>query len=266
LSAQSQRFTPGRGWRSLAVGLALVAATPAVAQPTGDYEVELIVFRRSPEARNTAEDIALPEATWPGEAAVLAAGDPMAMQFAAPEIAGADANPALIGEAEPAETVELALGPVWRRLERLPTYEPLLHVAWLAEATPRNQAPAHPVAAGTTPAPELLGQVRLFRQRSLFLDLELDLRDRLPPTAEPPAGIDSAGQSLTGGRAEVNAPLGQITLSGGLGVFRLRETRKMRPGEIHYFDHPAFGAIATLRSRDPEADPEDSQIDPGVPP
>lgn len=267
MNARLQVRNASRCWRSLAGVLALLAAAPAVSQPAGSYEVELIIFRRSPEARNSVEDSALPATAWPRGAAIIGAGDPWAAQPAAPEPRPADDNPALSGEAEPEETVELALGSVWRRLERLATYEPLLHVAWLAAAPPRSQAPAHAVEAGTAPGPELLGQARLFRQRSLFLDLELDLLDVLPPPAAATAsGTDQSGQALTGELAEVAPAPGQTGLGSGLGVFRLRETRKMRPGEIHYFDHPAFGAIATIRSREPEAEPEDGQAEPGVPP
>ncbi len=256
-----------RLWRALAAALALATAAPAPAQTAGGYEVELIVFRRSPEARSSAEDSALPAAAWPRDAGVLSAGEPTASRSPPPEAApGAEG---LSGSAEPeaAEAIELGLGSVWRRLERLPAYEPLLHVAWLAEAPPRDQAPARPVEAGMAPGPELLGQVRLFRQRSLFLDLELDLLDVLPPPpAEASTDPDPAGPALSAGPGDRAPVAEQPPLSSGLGVFRLRETRKMRPGEIHYFDHPAFGAIATLRSRDPEAEPEAADVDPGVPP
>ena len=55
--------------------LALLAAAPAVSQPAGSYEVELIIFRRSPEARNSVEDSALPATAWPRGAAIIGAGD-----------------------------------------------------------------------------------------------------------------------------------------------------------------------------------------------
>jgi Peptidoglycan-binding protein, CsiV len=32
------------------------------------------------------------------------------------------------------------------------------------------------------------------------------------------------------------------------GRYALQETRRVRTGERHYFDHPAFGVIATVTS------------------
>jgi len=36
-----------------------------------------------------------------------------------------------------------------------------------------------------------------------------------------------------------------------LSVFRMQESRRMRSGEIHYFDHPRFGALITVRDASP---------------
>jgi hypothetical protein len=49
-------------------------------------------------------------------------------------------------------------------------------------------------------------------------------------------------------------------------AFQLREKRRMRSREVHYFDHPRFGMIAVVTPYDapedePEPEPEESATD-----
>ncbi|MCC5795560.1 MAG: hypothetical protein JJT85_12625 [Chromatiales bacterium] len=110
----------------------------------------------------------------------------------------------------------LALRNEWRQLERNLDIEPLLHVAWRQPvAGPRgSRAQNLPMLPG---ARGLHGELRLYRRQSLHLEVDL----RLP-----------AGENIDG------LPPGE---------YRLRETRILRSGVLHYLDHPRFGILALVR-------------------
>jgi hypothetical protein len=77
-----------------------------------------------------------------------------------------------------------------------------------------------PLVEGTS---GLTGTVTLERGRFLHLALELGYT-----TANPPAALLPSGTAP--------APV----------TFRIRQDRRMRPFERHYFDHPAFGVVAIV--------------------
>jgi hypothetical protein len=78
------------------------------------------------------------------------------------------------------------------------------------------------------------GNVRLILERYLHLDVNLLL-------------MSSRG---TGGAVYSDGP-------GSVPVYELREQRRIRSGELHYFDHPRFGMIARVT---PYAIPEAAAV------
>lgn len=104
------------------------------------------------------------------------------------------------------------------------------------------------------PEPEpLTGTVRLVLQRFLHveLDLMLESRDALP---RPDEGDwferrdrildDFAFGSI--GYDEARARLDALNAEPQFQRYRLRESRRVRTEELHYFDHPKFGAIVRV--------------------
>lgn len=104
------------------------------------------------------------------------------------------------------------------------------------------------------PEPEpLTGTVRLVLQRFLHveLDLMLESRERLP---EPEEGDwftrrdrildDFAFGEI--GPDEARARLDALNAEPRFQRYRLRESRRVRTDELHYFDHPKFGAIVRV--------------------
>lgn len=89
-------------------------------------------------------------------------------------------------------------------------YQILGHAAWTAAvaANGRTTARLEDVLKGGTAA--LAGSITLQRSQQLFLGVDVDY------------------------------------LAAGDGVYRLRERRRVKFGDRHYFDHPAFGAIALV--------------------
>ena len=90
----------------------------------------------------------------------------------------------------------------------------LAHTAWAAIVPANGRTTAHMedvIAADSAVA----GAVALQRGQYLFLGVELDYRPNDPAVAPGT-------------------------------VYSLREKRRVKFGEKHYFDHPAFGVIATV--------------------
>jgi hypothetical protein len=154
-------------------------------------------------------------------------------------------------------------------MRRSQHYRPLLHIAWRQPGFARPQARGLRVysgmQAGEPPPPDprgvatlryagvpgltappsvaLQGVIRVYRERYLHLDADLlysGSRDdyRMAPTGAAAQDSASAPASLAG--EVLYSPL-----------FRLTESRRMRSGELHYLDHPAFGILATITPYEP---------------
>lgn len=95
-------------------------------------------------------------------------------------------------------------------LERSRNYRPLAHFGWSQVGSPLNAAVAERLDA-FLPSGVLSGSAALARGRYLHLTLDLDFR---------PDGQEQH--------------------------YVLRQTRRMRSTERHYFDHPQFGVIALV--------------------
>lgn len=118
---------------------------------------------------------------------------------------------------------QFALDGIWLSMRRSAGYRPLAHFAWAMPA----QWTGEPIplrlstlAAGPLP---FSGLASLEEER--FVHLALDLR--------MPAVEEDGGE------------------------YRIRERRRLLLGEVHYFDHPRFGAIARLFRYRPRPEEED---------
>ena len=88
--------------------------------------------------------------------------------------------------------------------------EPLLHLAWIQPVRgDRNAVPVYLSESGRGYGPRLEGTVRVRISRFLHADLDLLLR-----------------------RAD--------------GSYRMRASRRMRSGELHYIDHPVLGVLMKI--------------------
>lgn len=184
-----------------------------------------------------------------------------------------DTAPPVEGEApEPADAAELMpylvlpeqayrLGGVRRVLELSAAYRPLLHVAWQQQGldvrdvravhldntrfekkTPdADEAPADAELeqSGYTPPDKVFdGIIRLRKSRFLHLDVDFAY---FPDTLEQP-GPEARDEAA--GRVRLPAD-----------YVRLTESRRIKPDELHYFDHPLFGVIIQVRRLEPENTP-----------
>jgi hypothetical protein len=130
-------------------------------------------------------------------------------------------------------------------LAALPGYAVLFHRAWRQLPYDRENAVDYPVHTFSDNGRDSIeGTVTLIRERYLHLDMDLLLM--------------SAGSS---------APVQYSDGPGSVPAYRLSEKRRIRSGELHYFDHPRFGVIARVTPyaspEQPVAPPEDEEVLPG---
>jgi Peptidoglycan-binding protein, CsiV len=124
---------------------------------------------------------------------------------------------------------ELDLDSEYRKLERLDAYVPLLHAGWVQPGLPEDQA--RPFDLALLGALNPVGTVRVHLAR--FLHITLDL------TYKEPAAASTVGTALP--------PFGnELTELPVAPRYRLVAGRQARSGELHYFDHPAFGVLIKI--------------------
>ena len=109
----------------------------------------------------------------------------------------------------PLTTDQLRLGSISQKLLSSRDWSPILHYGWRQPVLGREDAPAVSLS-GNRRGAFASGSVRLSVER--FLRLELDLQ------MDPGTGIS----------------------------YKMDQTRRLRSGQIHYFDHPQFGVIALV--------------------
>ena len=127
---------------------------------------------------------------------------------------------------------ELQLTNQYRVLNRLQAYHPLVHGGWVQLGLPDNEA--LPVDLGVLGVRNPIGTIRLSLTRFLHVKLDLSYVDAQPaPTALAPAQ-----ESL----AELPLPT----------RYHLTAERTTRSGELHYFDHPAFGVLIKITPVKPD--------------
>lgn len=187
------------------------------------YTVEMIVFRY-------AEDI--------GSGGEIFVGDPLPVESLTDETPP-DEEPARIVEMPDSGFTRLArgdfqMGDVMGHLRRLRAYEPVMHFGWTQATYPAELTREIALSSLTRPAAGFDGTFKLYLSRFLHLvvDLELDAE--------------------TNNRVDTFGPVGPVR-------FRIQEDRIFRSGELRYFDHPKFGALARI-TRVEETDDQPGEL------
>lgn len=128
---------------------------------------------------------------------------------------------------------------VYRTLQRLDAYEPIMRAAWTQTTPPRETSPAVHLRALGEPPPGLDGSVTLYLGRYLHMVVDLALeaggQQEMTATDRLIYGDDRLGQD-TAPDTMLRMPV----------RYRIVEDRIMRSGETRYFDHPRFGVVARV--------------------
>jgi hypothetical protein len=128
----------------------------------------------------------------------------------------------------PLRPEELELGSTFSRLKAISAYDALLHGGWIQPGLPETEAQPFDLASLGAMNPR--GTVRVHLSR--FLHITLDL------TLERPSSVTDVNLATSFGDG-----LNELTLAPR---YHLRATRSARSGELHYFDHPAFGVLVRV--------------------
>jgi hypothetical protein len=219
---------------TLAVGLlagsgAAQETEPDQLEPPDQYEVELIVFRLTDQSRTTPET-ASAEAV-PRIDPDIAPPDELT-QSLAPE--RPEPPRALLDDDNlfvPLNADRLQLTSVYRRLQEIDAYAPLLHTGWVQQARSTTEAIPNRLGRSSGGQSRLTGSVTLYKQRFLHLNIDLAL--------ESLAGAPRTDERVFGDSSFVEAPTRP--------AMRLQESRRIRGGDVNYFDHPQMGIIVTVR-------------------
>ncbi len=154
-------------------------------------------------------------------------------EYTSPSATEEDWRGPMIQETEQAETGEPAprkaalsfrsvepatykLSSIFQRMRGSRDFRPLIHTAWIQPGYAKSEAPELALGRVARLPQKLNGTARLHLSR--FLHLQLDLR------------LASANSSVL----EASAP------------YHLLESRRMRSGDLHFFDHPKFGAVVRI--------------------
>ena len=118
---------------------------------------------------------------------------------------------------------ELQLNAEYQKLERISAYTPLLHGGWVQAGLPEGETQPFDLALLGALNPR--GSVRVYLARFLHVNLDLTY------------------QGSGGAAAPASSELGELAFAPR---FKLVTERNVRSGELHYFDHPAFGVLVKI--------------------
>jgi len=203
---------------------ARMIATPQTLQPSSaDWYLDSLTLPRGP-------------ATASGTGPIAPANGPILDEFgntiaAPPPVADAGRWFQLLGNDA------LELGRAFTRLNTLGAYTPLVHAAWSQAALLEEQG--KPFELGFLGILNPSGTIQLHQSRFLHLTLDLTLQSDYRYRQAPM--VPGEYRPL----AEFLRPL----------QYRLATTRRVRSGEVHFFDHPAFGILIMIRPAPETAQP-----------
>lgn len=116
------------------------------------------------------------------------------------------------------------------RLQRDPAYRVVLHTAWIQPVPDRDRPMPLLIQTGERfgNAWRIEGTIDITLARYLHVDARLWYRP------DPTAPVQSADASVS------------LATTAGDAYLELREQRRVRSGELHYFDHPKFGMLMRI--------------------
>lgn len=111
-------------------------------------------------------------------------------------------------------------------------YRVLFHQAWSQMAYGNKNAPTTLVENNQARGSNLLGTVRLYRTRFAHVNFDLEFERRIPETI------------LEDFMKNQKISLNEVAPTHWR--FNLKESRKIKYGELHYIDHPLFGVLVQV--------------------
>lgn len=254
--------------------LVLPAFYTSMAHAQSLYRVELLVFAYPAEGASEQWE-ALPDLAYPDQSRPLidpAGKRAVAAQAGDPAAPLAPANMSDAPEPEPSASAyvllpasELELGAAVATMRSSGHYRVLFHEAWL-QPIPGQSAAVPIVLDRSTEGgawPELQGTIVLYQTGELIIETNLWRNtggEYLPGTWRMPPPPRGPGPGAMGGTQEqreaIPAMQGIVGQIGDAGAddysYRhavlLQQTRRVRPGQVYYIDHPMLGVAVKITS------------------
>ena len=262
-------------WLVLAGLLSLTLPHPVRGDnPQPLYRVELLLFRNlTPDPRSTE--------LWPSRKPFPVPQNAIHLPLRVSQQTGsnpyhpenvASRNPAIMETPPGFQALSadaLTMESLANKLRRSAHYRLLSHSGWQQRAPAERRARAVllvPPGAASTSAPhatgadvaplveetaqEFIGTLTLYQTRVLRVEINVQVHDSSTPAryTEPPrqsTGIPSGNPYSTATFTPILEPK----------MYRMNETRGVRPGEIHYLDHPQFGVLLRVDQLPLHTDP-----------
>lgn len=130
----------------------------------------------------------------------------------------------------------LELNSVSQKLTPAKGYKILFHKAWSQDTGSDKQMPTL-IIESAQGGSQLSGTVKLYKSRFAHVDFDLRLERRIPERIK------------TEFLAQQKFSPNEVAPDNW--IFQLKESRKIRPNQLHYIDHPLFGIIVQLRYNGP---------------
>jgi len=223
------------------------------------YTVEMIVFEYA-DSSMSGNEIFVAEAIDPPPGD-LAEGELVFTDVpATPESSGAGGKPSMaeiplsrLIDLQLLEPARYSMRDIYRKLQTLDAYEPIMHTAWTQTTVEKDMTPPIRLRMlGNAPV-RLDGQLTLYLSR--YLHLVMDLSLDAGPSAQAYAGNPVPDTGEISGDTYVYSD--KPELQPAVLRYRIFEDRIFKSGDVRYFDHPKFGVLVKV-TRDESAAPNRS--------
>jgi len=213
----------------------LEPAPPPAAPAERRYLVEVIIFNYRGAISSGGE-------LWQRESQIQFDPDMYATtpEYSVTTTVPENPNPETRADENPVRYTELKhLSPYLQKLSSDPGYELITKIAWTQPLFEKREAVQVPVAASPPDAlasgqpyapinPPVTGNIQVYENRLLFVDIDISV--------EIPTEVPDFSQA-----SSARPP----------GVYRIQEKRRVKLNELHYFDHPFFGALVRVSRVEP---------------
>lgn len=225
---------------ALVVALTAAVSATAADAPAPQYQVELLVFRHLDQSRSTPEVARLATGVTDGEL------ERQLAQISSID-ASSDVEPLTPASAEPEPEPETDWQPVIadtrllskdaEKLRRIEAYELLAHLAWTQSAPDIDDAQAITLSELGLDPQRAHGSINFYSKRYLHLAVDVSLGPEVAGPNEPSDPFSFPTDAVAGMQPAIS------------------DSRRIRLGQLIYFDEPEFGVIA-VAERIPGTDAE----------
>ena len=258
----------------LLLPLILLCTTSAISAEERWFEIELLLFQRNMDIKAVKEDLIIKNSMIDSSSStrllktevnnLCVEGSPC-LHKKIPVLIDNTQFDAQANGFQRLDNEQLQLTPQREKLKKHASFEPLLHLAWRMPVKNRNSAKAIHLFAGENYADKIAqsasdkwaidGNFKIYLDRYLFIDSQLLVRQEttqdiisaaVKPQEQEFEVLDSENDVQVIKQNE-NLEPAEVKQKTVINEVLFDQNRRLRSGEIHYFDHPLMGMIVQIR-------------------